>query len=229
MTGEAKVYEAEAEVTRNRMAATIDELQVRLSPKALLDTALGSVSAAGTNAVASVRGAAAGHPIMLGVAGLAAGIGLLAHSRLNRSTVEYGDSYAAYADYDDGYAANLADSAPAIGKTRAHLDAFQHQAHETVDDNPLGVIAVGLATGALLAAIVPVSRVEAGIAGQVRARFTAAAEAALAAAKDELDPAKLSLLGGTTGITERLTASLIRIVSAAGGALARPVRTGSGA
>ena len=227
MTDEAKTFETEAAETRERIADTIDELQARLSPKALVDGAIGSLSTAGTNAVASMRGVATGHPLVLGVTGLAIGIALLARSRINRAKVEYGDSYAAYADYDDGYAANLADGEPPVGKTRAHLDAFQHQAHETVDDNPLAVLAVGLATGALLGAVVPVSGVEAELFGEVRARLAAAADAAVAAAKDEFDPSNLSLKGGTAGITERLTQSFTTVLNEAGTALGRPVSRGS--
>ncbi len=229
MTDDTKLFEAEAAQTRDRIAATIDDLQARLSPKALVDSALGSLGAAGTHAVASVRGTAAQHPIVLGVAGLAVGVGLLATSRVARARVEYGDSYAAYADYDDGYAANLADGDPPAGRARAHLDAIQHQAHATVDDNPLAVLAVGVATGALLGAVVPVSPVEASLFGEVNARFTAAGDAAVAAATSEFDTSKLSLSGGLTGIGDRLTQSLVAILGAAGAALARPVRGGSAA
>ena len=229
MTVETRSIEAEAAVTRDRIAGTIDELQARLSPKALVDNALGSLSTAGSNAVGSMRGAAMAHPVGLGLAGLAVGIGLLARSRINRTKVEYGDSYAAYADYDDGYAANLADGEPPIGRTRAHLDAIQHQAHETVDDNPLAVLAVGAATGALLGSIIPVSTFEGELFGEAHARLAAAADAAVAAAKIEFDPSKLSLKGGTAGLTERLTVSLTNVLNEAGAALGRPVRGGSGA
>ena len=226
MTDNVKAFETEAAETRERIADTIDELQARLSPKALVDSALGSLGSVGTQAVASMRGAATGHPLALGAAGLVVGIGLLARSRVNRATVEYGDSYAAYADYDDGYAANLAEGEPATGAVRARVDAVQHQAHATVDDNPLAVLAVGVATGALLGAIIPVSPVEATLFGEVQARLAAAGDAALGAAKDEFASSKLSLVGGTAGIGARLTESLIRILGHAGAALGRPVRGG---
>ena len=229
MTEETKTIETEAAVTRERIAGTIDELQARLSPKALMDNALGSLSTAGTNAVASMRGAATGHPLVLGIAGLAVGLGVLARSRINRAQVEYGDSYAAYADYDGGYAANLAAAEPPVGKARAQLATFQNQAHDTVDDNPLAVLAVGLATGALLGAVIPVSQFEADLFGEVHGRLAAAAEAAAATARDEFDPSKLSLKGGTAGITERLTQSLTNVLNDAGAALGKPVSGSSGA
>ncbi len=229
MTDETRTIEAEAAETRDRIAGTIDELQARLSPKALVDNAIGSLQSAGSNAVASMRGAATGHPFVLGVAGLAIGIGFLARSRVHRARIEYGDSYAAYADYDDGYAANLADSEPKTGAARAHLDKFQHDASATVGDNPLAVLAVGAATGALLGAIIPLSAAEREMFGEVRARVEAAADAAVATARDELDPSKLSLKGGPSGLVDRLTASVTTVLNEAGNALARPVRTGSGA
>ncbi len=226
MTDGTKAIESEAAETRERIADTIDELQARLSPKALVDNALGSLSEAGNSAVASMRGAANGHPLVLGAAGLAIGIALLARSRVNRATVEYGDSYAAYSDYDDGYAANLADGAP-TGKARQHLDAFNDKAHASVDDNPLAVVAVGLATGALLGAVIPVSAFEADLFGEVRGRLNAAASAAANAVKHEFDTSKLSLTGGTAGLTQQLTDAATRVVHEASGALGRPVSGGS--
>ncbi|MBV8972179.1 MAG: DUF3618 domain-containing protein [Sphingomonadaceae bacterium] len=228
MTDETKTIEAEAAETRERIADTIDELQARLSPKALVDNALGSLSSAGNNAVASLKGAATGHPLILGIAGLAVGIGLLARSRVQRATIEYGDSYAAYADYDEGYADNLAAGEPAVGAARAQLDRLHESANATVDDNPLAVLAVGAATGVLLGAVIPLSAVEGEMFGEVRARIEAAADAAVAAAKVELDPSKLSLKGGTAGLVDRLTQSLTTVLDEATSALARPVTTRSG-
>ena len=227
MTDDTKAFEAEAAETRNRIAVTIDQLQSRLSPKALVDNAMDSLSSAGKNAVASVRGAATGHPLVLGAAGLAVGVGLLAGRRVSAATVEYGDSYAAYADYDDGYAANLAAGEPPRSTARAHLDAVQHQAHATVDDNPLAVVAIAVATGALLGAILPVSGAEAHILSDVRSRLAAAGDAAVAAAKNEMATVKLSFTGGTAGISAQLTQALVRVLGEAGSALGHPVSSGS--
>jgi hypothetical protein len=222
MTGSTKALEIEAAATRDRIAGTVDELQARLSPKALVDQALGSIGNAGTQAVASMRGAAAGHPVVLGAAGLAVGIGLLARSRVAHAKVEYGDSYAAYADYDDGYAANLADGEPE-GSARAQFAAINTRAHATVDDNPLAIVAAGIVAGAVLGAVVPVSAAEASLAADLRGRLAAAGDAVIAAGKREFDVSKLSLAGGTAGIGERLTQSLIAVAIDAVRALARPV------
>lgn len=227
MTSDATLYEAEATVTRDRISATIDGLQERLSPKALVDGALDSFSAARSRAAASMRDAAARHPVVLGAVGLAVGVGVLASSRVVRAKVEYGDAYAAYADFDDSYAADLAEGEPPVGKARAQLDALQHEATATVGDNPLAVLAVGLAAGALVGAIVRVSSVEADFFGEARGRLIAAGDAAVSAAGREFDARHLTLAGGTAGITERLTASLLSVLLAAGAALIRPVTPGS--
>ena len=221
MSEAASIYEREAAVTRDRMAATIDDLQARLSPKALVDSAVDSLNATGAQALASVRGAAMGHPVAIGVAGLAIGIALLARSKVRKATIEYGDSYAAYADYDDSYAANLAEDDIPPGPARQRIDALQHRAHVAVDDNPLAVIAVGLATGALIGAIMPVSDVEHAAFADVSARLSAAGDAAIAAAKAELDLSKLSFAGGTAGIAARAVESILAVAGAAGSALLR--------
>ncbi len=227
MQSDARLYEVEAAATRDRIAATIDDLQERLSPKALVDGALDSLNSVRSRAVASVRDAAVGHPIALGAVGLAVGLGVLASSRVARAKVEYGDAYAAYADYDDSYAANLAEGEPAHGKGRAQLDAIQHEATATVGDNPLAVLAIGLAAGALIGAIVRVSAVEVELFGEARGRLSAAGDAAVAAAGREFDAKHLSIAGGTAGITERLTGSVVAVLIAAGAALLRPVTPGS--
>lgn len=218
--------EREAEVTRERIATTIDDLQNRLSPKALVDSAVDSLNASGAKAFASVKGTALSHPLAIAGAGLAVGIALLARSKVKRATIEYGDSYAAYADYDDGYAANLAADDIPVGPARARIEAMQHKAHVAVDDNPLAVVLVGVATGALLGAIMPVSSTEQTLFGDIGIRLEAAGDAAIASAKAEFDVSKLSFAGGTAGIMDRAVQSLLAIAEAAGGALLRkPTRS----
>ncbi len=172
-----------------------------------------------------MRGAAAGHPVILGAAGLAVGIGLLARTRVAHAKVEYGDSYAAYADYDDGYAANLAEGEPE-GRARAQFAAINTRAHATVDGNPLAIMAAGVVAGAVLGAVVPVSSVEASLVADLRARLAAAGDAAIAAGRREFDFSKLSLAGGTAGIGERLAQSLVAVAIDAARALGRPVSRG---
>lgn len=213
--------EREAEATRERIATTIDDLQNRLSPKALVDNAVDSLNASGAKAFAAVKGTALSHPIAIAGAGLAVGIALLARSKVKRATIEYGDSYAAYADYDDGYAANLASDDIPVGPARARIEAIQHKAHVAVDDNPLAVVLVGVATGALLGAIMPVSDTEQSMFGDIGVRLEAAGDAAIASAKAEFDFSKLSFAGGTSGMIDRAVQSLLAIAEAAAGALLR--------
>lgn len=229
MTGETKSIETEAAVTRDRIGDTIDELRARLSPEALVDHAIESMSTAGMKAITSVRTAASGHPLVIGAAGLAIGIGLLARSRVARPTIEYDDRSAAAANYKERYAANLADYEPQAGAAHKQLDAIQHPAHAEVDGSPLAVLVVGLATGALLGSVMPASAAEMSLFGEMRVRIAAAGDVAVDAAKDELHFSKLSLSGGIDGITKRLTPSLVKILHRAGASLVRPVGTSSGA
>lgn len=221
MADDTALFAHEAEATRERIAATVDDLQHRLSPRTIVNNAVDSISASGTHAIASLRGRAASHPLALAAAGLAVGIAFLARSRLNAATIEYGDSYAAYADYDESYAASLDADDPPAGSARARLDALGGKAHDAVDDNPLAVVVVGIATGALLGAIVPVSEAEHALFGAARARLAAAGHAAVEAARAELDISKFSVAGGTTGIADRAVASLMTVAEAAAGGLAR--------
>ena len=221
MMTDIATYENEAAVTRKRIAMTIDDLQARLSPKALVDSAVESFTTTCAQALASVRGTTMAHPLAIAAAGLAIGIALLARSKVRGATVEYGDSYAAYADHDDCYAANLAVDDVPVGPARARIDALQHRAQVAVGDNPLTVVVVGLATGVLIGAVVPVSDAEHAMFDDVGARLEAAGGAAIDAARGELDFAKFSFAGGTAGIAARATGSLLTVVSAAGAALLR--------
>jgi len=216
MAEETVIFEHEAEATRDRIAATMEDLQNRLSPRTIVNNAVDHISASGSEAISSVRGMITAHPLAMAIGGLALGISLLARSKIRGARIEYGDSYAAYADYDDGYAANLADDDRGdVGPARARIDALQHHANLTVGDNPLAVILVGMATGALLGALAPVSETENNIFGDARIRLTSAARAAAQTARDEFDVSKLSLSGGPAGIVDRASKSFDAIAQSA--------------
>ncbi len=214
-------FEREAAITRERMAATIDDLQARLSPQALVDSAVDQLSVSGTKAIATVRTAAMGHPIAIVATGLTIALALFARRKVRNATIEYGDSYAAYADYDDGYAADLAVDDVPQGRVGQRIDALQHQAHVAVDGNPLAIVLGGVAAGVLIGALAPVSAVEREAIGDIGSRLEAAGEAAIAAAKGELDVSKFSFAGGTAGITDRGIQSLLTVLGAAGSAALR--------
>ncbi|MGI4879092.1 MAG: DUF3618 domain-containing protein [Janthinobacterium lividum] len=227
MADQTTSFETEAEATRDRIAATMDDLQNRLSPRTIVSNAVDSISASGSDALATVKSAIGSHPLALAAAGLAVGVTQLARSKVRGASIENGDSYAAYSDYDDSYAANLADE-PGSNSARARIEALHHQAHATVDDNPLAVVLVGLATGALLGSIIPVSDAENDMLGGARDRIASAARAAADAARDEFDLAKLSLKGGPAGMIERASQSLGSIAQAARDDLHRPAHGVSG-
>lgn len=225
MADETKVFEAEAEATRERIAATMDDLQNRLSPSAIVHNAVGSITETGSDALASVRGALSGHPVMLAVAGLAIGVSLLARSRIRGAKIEYGDSYAAYADYDETYADDL-DDRDRTGAAAQALGDLQYRAHVAVDDSPLAVIAVGLAAGALLGTLVPVSATESELIGDARKRLAAAGRAAVDAAKNEFDVPKLLFGGSLGGLSGRASLAAGNVALAALGQFAhRPATT----
>ncbi|UAJ10592.1 DUF3618 domain-containing protein [Polymorphobacter megasporae] len=225
MTSETKAIETEAAVTRDRIAGTIDELQARLSPQALVDNAIGSISLARKKAVTSAQTAAGGHPVALGAAGLAIGIALLARSRSTRTVSEHVDSFTVGADNNKSLTAHRADGHSQAGAASKHIDAIHSNAHTAHGDASLAILVVSAATGALLGTVIPVGGVEMSVLDEVRARLSAAGDIAIASAKDELDVSKLSLSGGVDGITKRITASLVKIMHEASAALGRPVKT----
>jgi len=218
---DTETFEREAAVTRERISSTIDDLHARLSPKALVDSAVDSLNASGAHALASVRGAAMGHPYVIAAAGAAVGIALLARRTVRGATIEYGDSYAAYADYDDGYADNLAAGDTSSASVGIRLEALQHQAHVAVEGHPIAVIAAGIVAGVVIGSLVPVSATEQHAVGEIGLRLEAAGDAAIASLKGELDVSKMSLTGGMGGISDRAVASLMTVLGAAGAALLR--------
>lgn len=215
MVDETTSIAIEADETRDRIAATVDDLQNRLSPRNIVNNAVDSLGASSSHAIETVRNSLGRHPLALAAAGLSIGIVLLARSKIGGAKVEYGDSYAAYADYDDSYAARLAESARGDWSARGQLNAAGDQAHGAVDDNPLTVLVVGIATGALLGWLVPVSESEHRLLGPARARFGLAARAAVDAMRDELDVSKFSLRGGTAGLANQASTAIDKVAKAA--------------
>lgn len=215
MADETTAFADDAEATRDRIAATVDDLQNRLSPRSIVNNAVDSIGASSSHAIESVRASLGSHPLALAAAGLTIGIALLARAKIGKAKVEYGDSYAAYADYDDNYADRLADSARGGKSARARLSAVNDQAHGAVGDNPLAVLIVGLATGALLGSIIPVSETENSLFGPARARLGSAARAAADAVRDELDVSKFSLKDGAAGLASQASTAFDNVAKAA--------------
>jgi ElaB/YqjD/DUF883 family membrane-anchored ribosome-binding protein len=92
------IYETEAEMTRERIASTVDDLQTRLSPRRIMDDAVGSARDRGTELMGSATRAVSDNLLPLALAGTALGIVLILRARSQRS-----DGYDAYYDEAFGY------------------------------------------------------------------------------------------------------------------------------
>lgn len=226
MADETTTYEHEAEATRDRIAATMEDLQTRLSPRNIMNNAVDQITTSSSNALDSLKSALGAHPLALGAAGLALGISLLARSKIQGASIEYGDSYAAYPDYDDGYAANLSDGEGDVHGVGSRVGQMGSRASDAVDDNPLAVVIVGIATGALLGAIIPVSETENRVMGRARDRLAAAGRAAADAARDQLDASNFSLKNGIAGLADQASNAVEAVTDAARRELTRPVTSG---
>ena len=169
----------DAEGTRERISATIDELQDRLNPRRIVGDAVGSVQASGAELLNSGLGVAKAHPALLAASGLAIGVALLGSSRLKRVRVDLGDASESYSDYEDDY------------EGRAPRERFAVQRQEpATGSGPLGAVLLGLAAGALIGVLFPETERERRLLGASADRLAAAARAAARTARDELGTAR---------------------------------------
>ena len=147
----------EADATRERIAATFDELQERLTPQSLLSSAATSVTSQvrgqGLAALDAGRRLLGGHPAILAIASVAAGLALFGRSKLKSATVNVGD-YEPYSDYDDGYSANM------TLDERDYPRSARASVLERVEEHPIAILLAGLAIGALAGAILPPTETE---------------------------------------------------------------------
>jgi ElaB/YqjD/DUF883 family membrane-anchored ribosome-binding protein len=155
---------ADSAAARARLSATFDEIQDRLDPRKIVGGAVEKAAGSGRQAVASVSEVVREHPLALGAGIVAIGLALLARNRLAKATIDLGDDLGAYTDYDDGFGY---DDAPL--NRLADLDddddapparPITARASETVAENPLTSIVVGLVAGAALAALFPATEAE---------------------------------------------------------------------
>ena len=166
--------EGEAEVARDRISATIDELQDRLDPRRIVGNAVESVQSGSADLLNSGLGLARAHPAALAAAGLAVGLAVLGSSRLRKARVDLGDGAESYSDYDDDYGA----------RDRGERFAVQRQSGGGMT-GALVTVVVGLGAGALIGALFPETESERRLLGASADRFTAAARAAARQARDE--------------------------------------------
>jgi hypothetical protein len=174
----------DADDTRERIAATIDELQDRLNPRRIVGDAVGSVRETGNDLIDQGMAIARTHPAAIAAGVLAMGIVALGRDRLSRATVDLGDTET-YSDYDDSYTSHGPTSA--VGE---RFSLLRGEAGERIGDNPLIAVLVGLAAGALLGALFPETARERELFGTSSERIKAAALAAARTAKDEFATAR---------------------------------------
>ncbi len=177
MTGQIA---GEAHETRERISATIDELQERLNPRRIMADAVSAVQASGAEMLNSGLGLVRAHPAMLAGAGIAAGLALLGERKLRGAKVDLGDPSESYSDYDDDYA-----DRGAPGETSTERFTLLRPSSTSID-NPLIAVVIGLAAGALLGALFPETERERRLLGASADRLGAAARAAARTARDEL-------------------------------------------
>lgn len=171
----------EAEMTRKRISATIDELQDRLNPRRIVGEAVGSVQASGTELLNTGLGAARAHPVLLASAGVAVGLALLGSRKLRGAKVNFGDQSELYSDYDDDY-----DDRPSVGDGGTERFALLRGANAVTGDNALIGVVVGLAVGAVIGALFPETERERRLLGASADRLGAAARTAAKTAREEL-------------------------------------------
>jgi ElaB/YqjD/DUF883 family membrane-anchored ribosome-binding protein len=176
---------AESAAARARLSATIDEIQDRLDPRRIVGDAVDKVAGNGRQALTSIGDTVREHPVALGAGVIAIGLALLARNRLAHARVDLGDDLGAYTDYDDEFGyddtglTRLADLDDEPPPPRRPMTA---RASETVAENPVTSIIVGLIAGAALAALLPSTEAERRVMRDAGGRLGDAARRAVDAA-----------------------------------------------
>ena len=158
MVGDTNALENEADDTRDRIAATIDGLQDRLSPTAIVHRAVGSITASGSEAVATVKENFGTHPAMFAAGGVAIGLAVLLHGRSTAKKAP-GQNY----DGKDHAARSTRPEAPKQAATSAGRG------------EPLIGPVISAVVGAVLAQLVPVSSAEKKLLSTVDGKVAATA------------------------------------------------------
>ncbi|MEN9932546.1 MAG: hypothetical protein RIS17_1119 [Pseudomonadota bacterium] len=133
-------------------AALVDDvggLGESLAPRRLVDDALNAVKSRGADLARDAGGAVKAHPVITGAAIAAVGLALYAGNRISKAELDLNGDLEAYSDYDDTALASAAADASA-GEAAGDARAL-------VKDNPVISILAGLAAGAALAMLFPVS------------------------------------------------------------------------
>ncbi len=217
--GSVARQEIEADEARDRVASTIDALQERLSPRRFFGDAVDSLQSQGSVLVDQAKAIVKDHPLAIGGIGLAIGLALFARSKLAHATVKLGDDYKGYTDYDDGYGdiAIPAQYPDEPGDDMAPR-ALASRTSDSVEDNPLVSIVLGLAAGAALGALFPSTERESRLFGDSADRISRALKAAAQTARSEFDANAVALASAreaASSAADRAKSSVRTIVTAA--------------
>lgn len=121
-------------------------------------------------------------------------------------------------------------SANAYANSKEKASLAAQRTADSIDANPLVAVAGGLALGAVVAALLPVSRKESELLGPVGSKVGEAARTAARAAREtglqQLDELGLNRDAARTQVSKLLDQAL-KVAGQAGGAATRAVRDGS--
>ncbi|MEI6485039.1 MAG: hypothetical protein WCO11_02105 [Sphingomonadales bacterium] len=137
-------------------AALVDDagaLGDSLSPRRLIDDALDTVKARGSDLARGAGGAITSHPVAAGAVAVAIGLALYGANRISKAELDLDGEFENYSDYDDSALTGAAGDAGAGGDSAEAARALVRQ-------NPVVSILAGVAAGAALALLFPVSQGE---------------------------------------------------------------------
>lgn len=204
MADDINVFADDAQGTRERISATIDELQERLNPRRIVGDAVGSVQSSGQDLINHGLQLLRAHPAAFAAGGLVLGLVALGTNKLGKAKVNYGDDVESYSDFEDDYSAQAAPSGERFSVMRGSTGA-------RIESNPIIAVLIGVAAGALLGALFPETERERELFGERSARLGAAAKAAARTARDEFATAR----GNVAEVTGHAKSAVQSVVGAA--------------
>ena len=271
MTNDTTTAAEKADAARARIAATVDDIQERLSPRRIIGDAASDLQTRGSELLESGARLVREHPVALSLIGLSLGLLLLKRDSGPNASDAYQDVYGDD-DYDtgdsdepgavrrnldkareavgaakstladkaaaardaagDGWDAARERSAALAGRARSTVGATGRKAGDALEDHPLAAAVIGVATGALIGAMLPRTAREDEWLGESRDRLAerarAAAKAALDAGRRELDERGLNIDAAKAKISD-LGEHAKTVAKTAGQAAADQLKSGPAA
>lgn len=143
------------------LADDVNGLADRLTPRRLIDDALGAAKTRGVDLARDAGNAVKAHPVATGAAMAAVGLAIYAGNRISKAEIDLGDGLEDYSDYDDSALSAAASDFTAVQDARA-----------LVKHNPVVAILAGIAAGVALALLFPTSTTEKRSLGALGRRLT---------------------------------------------------------